>query len=538
MHGFTMLCLAAADAIGVTVGAAASSRAAPIVNGQSTAEFPTAAVISVGGDDPRVCSGVLIGCSTILTAAHCLTRDGSDLTSDVPVRPEDVTVFLEHAGFFQAARISLHPQFSFPFADVAIAQLEAPVNGIAPSRLARSAPGSRTPSTVVGFGTTGDPESGIGIKRAGAVTTTPCPAAFRGLGLVCWAYSGTQATTCDGDSGGPLFLLDGRLAGVSAGGTSPGCLPGDIAIETSVARHRSWIESTAAGDTRTRRCGDLPAVGTADVRSSAVQGSLATAGESRTHEFWVPGGVRELRIGLHGLDRGDADFDLFVHGPSPGPPECSDNRPGQYGFCTVAAPDPGRWSIVAGATEGDGPYQLTVAAFGGEPPVCGNDRIEVGEQCDGVDRTACPDSCVNCRCLSCDPAGFTVDQVQLSPSLFLQGTLSESTARYLLNPTTVPLTLQVADGSEHWFSITIPAGDAGWRHSGRRGYRWLGQRDGLRRMTIRKAFGTAGWRVQITGRHVPGADRIGLSRLQILLAAGATCGVKQFGNPSPSLAQD
>ena len=52
-------------------------------------------------------------------------------------------------------------------------------------------------------------------------------------------------------------------------------------------------------------------------------------------------------------------------------------------------------------------------------------------------------------------------------------------------------------------------------------------------MTIRKGLDTAGWRVQITGRRVPGADRLGFSRLRILLAAGGTCGIKQFGSPSP-----
>src|SRR5262249_4465768 len=67
---------------------------ARIVNGIQSAAFPMVGAV-LSGDAPSlatgVCRGVLIGCQTFLTAAHCITADP---------RPERYTVFLPHAGFF------------------------------------------------------------------------------------------------------------------------------------------------------------------------------------------------------------------------------------------------------------------------------------------------------------------------------------------------------------------------------------------------------------------------------------------------------
>src|SRR5207249_2317718 len=58
------------------------------------------------------CSGVLVGCQTFLTAAHCLCgRDVTGATcqaSGLAVASAPV-VLLQHGGLFQAADVHIHP---------------------------------------------------------------------------------------------------------------------------------------------------------------------------------------------------------------------------------------------------------------------------------------------------------------------------------------------------------------------------------------------------------------------------------------------
>ncbi|TMB46659.1 MAG: S1 family peptidase, partial [Deltaproteobacteria bacterium] len=78
---------------------------ANIVNGRLTSGFPAAGALLLGDEATAVtwCSGVLIGCDTFLTAAHCVCdTNGADCQGARAPSPFGRLVYLQHAGFFRA----------------------------------------------------------------------------------------------------------------------------------------------------------------------------------------------------------------------------------------------------------------------------------------------------------------------------------------------------------------------------------------------------------------------------------------------------
>jgi len=129
-----------------------------IASGTLTSAFPSTGALLSG--DPETakswCSGVLIGCQTFLTAAHCVCeKNGSACQGAGAPRPAGRLVYLQHAGFFRIASIRVHPGFDFPIADVAVVRLSVPVTGIAPSRMTSTPPPPVVPGVIVGFGRAG-----------------------------------------------------------------------------------------------------------------------------------------------------------------------------------------------------------------------------------------------------------------------------------------------------------------------------------------------------------------------------------------------
>ena len=236
-----------------------------IVNGLSAAgEFPTVGAILKPLENPEShCTGTLIGCETVLTAAHCFDNEATQAPCDL-LTTGQVVVHFQHAGFFAVSSITCHPDESFAVAsDLAVLELATPVSGIAPSPINTiSKPPPGTEGVIVGYGRTeGDLGFlGRGIKRAGAVTTSTCqlvPDATH----TCWDFTeprgpaGSDASTCNGDSGGPLFVnaigVGAVLAGVTSGGQNPACDEPTFLFDADVYYDRQWVQTAGGADLAT-----------------------------------------------------------------------------------------------------------------------------------------------------------------------------------------------------------------------------------------------------------------------------------------------
>ena len=525
--------------------ASTAAVAAPIVGGTLTTDFPAVGVV-LTGNDPDVattrCAGTLIGCRTVITAAHCVcSGTGADCQGAGAPAPTGVLAYFDHAGFVPVTAIRVHPDFVFPVADVAVLELATPVTAIAPLRVNDvGSPPFGTAATIVGFGVANATHGDSGLKRTGQVTTAPCVGGISDVTSLCFDYTGApSANTCAGDSGGPLLVDLGTgplVAGITSGGFAATCLPTDHSYEANLFVYRGWIESAAGGDLGTTSCGSSPVVGEAGVFASSFAGELGEVRPFALHSIGVAAGAAELRVGLRGTERPGSDFDLYVQHATPPAAEsfaCRAIGANQYGFCRIANPAPGSWFLRAERVEGEGVFQLVATAIGGGASTCGNGIREPGEACDGNDRGTCSTVCdAECACLECSPADLDVREIVLAPRLFMKATLGDAAGTYTrADPASAGVTLVFAD-VERTVTIVIPPGDPGWVVANpRRGvYRWRGPRPpGLRRLVLRtQAKSPTEWRVTAAGRQVPGADDIEYGSLLVRVQVGDRCAERQF----------
>jgi hypothetical protein len=263
------------------------------------------------------CSGTLIGCNTFLVAGHCV----DDAVAG------HYLVYLQHVGLLPVASITRHPSYldsSFPLFDVAVLKLATWATGVAPSLVNQTDPApfvDGADGIIVGFGETEGFMNDYGIKRGGTVQTVNCPtglpSAATNSDVICWIFSdpidppGTDSNTCNGDSGGPIFMDFGSgtvVAGVTSGGTSGNCLPEDDSYDANVYTHRAFILGQLGSDS-TAACGVL----------APVEDAQTTVTDIKPAPGWVES-VRRLHdhgnalakrcVALNGEDNGLFDIDL------------------------------------------------------------------------------------------------------------------------------------------------------------------------------------------------------------------------------------
>jgi len=416
-----------------------------IVNGVLTPSYPTTGAVLFGDDplDPTnvttECSGVLVGCQTVLTAAHCVCPDetnsaGACLAAGL-VNPSTLTFFLQHAGFFPVASISINPSYEFGVgSDIAMLTLAVPVSRVAPSRInTTEAPPADTAGTIVGFGLSVDISGDSGVKRAGKVVTADCTTPIPNSTHVCWNFvdplgaAGSNSNTCSGDSGGPLFINFGsgdQVAGLTSGG-EPGCLSNSRSWDDSVFNDRAWVQTEAGADLDHTTCGDLPQAGSAGSEITAASGELSPTQTEGRSTFEVPAGTQLLRVALNGADADTTlrphrlnDFDLFVKAGSPPTTsdyDCRDVGAAPYGFCEINTPTAGTWHVLVNWVEGGrGIYQVTTTTFA---TVCTGDcnsdgTVTVDELITGVNIVLGSTPLDQCPSLDIDGHGeVTVDEL-------------------------------------------------------------------------------------------------------------------------------
>lgn len=503
-----------------------------IVNGVTSHDFPTTGQLLYGydkvppepiDDNNQVswCSGVLIGCETFLTAAHCIENDPD---------PDHYRVFLQHAGVFDVASVTKHPDYTsggFPELDVAVLKLATPVTGIEPSQINSSlSPPIGTIATIAGFGRSGGDSDDYGIKRAGMVQTSDCTGLLAGLGnteLVCWDFlsplgpAGTDSNSCNGDSGGPLFANLGSgevVIGTTSGGVNGSCLPTDYSYDANVYAYKDFIAGQLGADS-TAPCGGLPAVGDPTVLVGGESAALSNVVPSMTSVVHVTGTPSELRFALNG-ENPLFDADFYVKeglGVSTIDFDCKSDGASNFGECIFPTPAPGPWSVLVRRFSGSGVYQLTTTILGGDPPECGNDLAEFGEECDGTDDDECPGACDGFCACPCEERSVGNLKLRSDAAVFrFKGDLDNGSRVFdSIDPRNEFAFALLQEGDV--VSIEIPPLDPGWSRSkpDKRKFIWKGQIEGIQRIkVIDKTASNGTMRLLVKGKAVPGAATLNL----------------------------
>ena len=209
--------------------------------------------ISVGAEP--FCGGVLIDLDFVMTAAHCLDRVQSK-------RFISVRLATKNGGYYGEARKvkEIRPHEDYYQAtkayDVAILQLDRPYNHIGRARIPRmltkeqahlyAQPGDC--ARVMGWGqTNGSENASETLLRVDVRIWSPseCEAAegrLIGPYSLCAGYSRGQFDSCNGDSGGPLFVdggVDRLLVGIVSWGKDCG-REGRPGVYTRVSEIQEW----------------------------------------------------------------------------------------------------------------------------------------------------------------------------------------------------------------------------------------------------------------------------------------------------------
>jgi secreted trypsin-like serine protease len=198
---------------------------------------------SDGGRRDSACSAALIAGDWVITAGHCF-RDESGNRVERPVA-DLTTATVGRADLNgdngQVAEVVAVRQSATN--DIALAQLDAPIRGIRPLRLASAPPEVGDVLRLTGYGATGstDPVPSD-ILQTGQVTVETVETAT--IGVTGFAPE-PDTSACVFDSGAPYFV---ERAGrspllVSIESDGPSCPHDQVETTARVDNIRSWIRS-------------------------------------------------------------------------------------------------------------------------------------------------------------------------------------------------------------------------------------------------------------------------------------------------------
>ena len=219
---------------------------ASAIVGRSTGAAPwqrhVVMVLSRSGKQAGFCSGVVLTRTIILTAAHCVSN------------PSDTRAYIPGQPLLALRRVVKHPDFHADAPrtrsrsiDLALIETADPLPAefTAPAFADALRYEIGTSFEIAGFGVAreGDAKSS-GTLRTGRVSLR-APLSS----VLLWLESPQHETgACTGDSGGPIFTADGKLAAIVAFAEGEGARHcGKLTQAVLVAPQRAWIEGVIQG---------------------------------------------------------------------------------------------------------------------------------------------------------------------------------------------------------------------------------------------------------------------------------------------------